>query len=159
MFRSRPSLLLALILLPLLLGSGGRMAQMTTPRPVDDSNERYTAELSDSDKSDRLYAARTLRSRLRIALRNAERGRPGSLRQDQAYAALDDFEDLVAPACVQALTTRNIAHHCASILGMLAHQPAVQALETLRDDEDAKRRARKRATEVLEDLEATQPHD
>lgn len=137
------------LLLPLLLGSGSRAQQAHSHTPIDTSNERYIHDLTGQDKSDRLYAARTLRSRLRVALKDAAR-RDGSLRQLDALAALDDFELLVAPACVQALATRNIAHHCAWILGQLAYEPALSDLEALtQPDSQARPRAQRMAQEAV----------
>jgi hypothetical protein len=145
-----PWLLLAL--LPLMLGSGSRFQQAHSPQPVDTSNERYIQDLRGSDASDRLYAARTLRSRLRMAIKDAER-REGTLRQIDALASLDDFEVLVAPACLEVLDQRNVAHHCAQILGLLAYEPAREDLEALASpDSDTGCRARRQATKALEIL-------
>ena len=145
----RRALLLPL-LLPLLLGSGSRMQQAKSHTPVDTSNERYVHDLTGQDKSDRLYAARTLRSRLKIAVKDAE-GRPDTLRQIDAIAALDDFEIIVAPACHVALGARNVAHHCAWILGRMAYEPALPELTAMADpDSQAKSRARREAQEAIE---------
>lgn len=141
-----------LLLLPVLLGSGSRMQQARSPQLVDTSNDRYIQDLLGQDKSDRLYAARTLRSRLRVALGDYDR-REGTMRQLDAEAALDDFDRLVAPACIEALQLRNVSHHCAWILGALAYQPAVPILEAMvQPDSDATRRARRRASAALETI-------
>jgi len=145
----RRALLLPL-LLPLLIGSGSRMQQAKSHTPVDTSNERYVHDLTGQDKSDRLYAARTLHSRLKVAIKDAE-GRPDTLRQIDAIAALDDFENIVAPACHVTLGTRNVAHHCAWILGRLAYQPALPDLTAMAAPESqAKPRARREAQEAVE---------
>lgn len=144
----RPWLLLGL--LPLLLGSGSRFQQAHSPQPVDTSNERYVNDLLGNDASDRLYAARTLRSRLKVALRDAERGNGETLRSIDALAALDDFDVMVAPACVEALERRNVAHHCAEMLGLLGYEPAVPALEAALADPETSRRLRKQAARALE---------
>jgi hypothetical protein len=139
-----------LLLLPLLLGSGSRVQQARSPQPVDTSNDRYIQDLLSQDKSDRLYAARTLRSRLRVALRDAD-SREGTLRQIDAIAALDDFDRLVAPACTEALELRNVSHHCAWMLGALAYEPAVPVLEAMaQPDSGATCKARRRASAALE---------
>ncbi len=140
------------LLLPLLLGSGSRMQQAQSHAPIDTSNERYIHDLTGQDRSDRLYAARTLRSRLRVALADSER-REGTLRQIDALAALDDFELLVAPACIQALASRNVAHHCAWILGQLAYEPAIPELEAMvQPGSEANRRAQRKALDALETI-------
>jgi hypothetical protein len=148
---------LLLLLLPTLLGSGSRVQQARSHQPVDTSNDRYVHDLLGQDKSDRLYAARTLRSRLKVALRDAD-SREGTLRQIDAIAALDDFEMLVAPACVTALETRNVSHHCAWILGRLAYQPAAPELQALLDPgTGASPRAQRQATAALEALSTAGP--
>jgi hypothetical protein len=148
----RPSLTapaVLLLLLPMLLGSGSRMQQRHSPQPVDTSNERYVRDLVGQDNSDRLYAARTLRSRLKVAMRDVER-RDGTLRQLDAVATLDDIDELVAPACVEAIEYRNVAHHCAWILGRTNNAEAAKALEALAaPDSDTTRRARKQAARSL----------
>jgi len=137
------------------MGSGSRMAQTHGPVEVDTSIERYAADLSGSDKSDRLYAARVLRSRLRVAMRVAERAPMDSLRSDDALVAMDDFDAIVAPACVEALRVPNVAHHCAEILGWLEHSPAEPALQALlSEDAVASRRLQRRAQAALERIQA-----
>jgi len=153
-----PRLAALLLALPLALGAGNRAMQAHAPEPTDTSVERYAGDLGRSDPSDRLYAARVLRSRLRFALRDAARARPGSLRQDEALAALDDFEGIVAPACIEALVTRNVAHHCAAMLGMLEYggaEPALRAL--LEPDADSSCKARRQAERALARLLAATP--
>ncbi len=137
------------LLLPLLIGSGSRMQQSVSHHPVDTSTERYVRDLVGQDRSDRLYAARTLRSRLKTALKDSHR-RETSLRYIDGIAALDVFDMQVAPACVDALEHRNVAHHCAWMLGALRHQDATPALEALlSDDSEASRRAQRNAAEAL----------
>jgi hypothetical protein len=82
-------------------------------------------------------------------MRDAER-RMGTLRQLDAVAALDDFDHMVTPACIEALEHRNVAHHCAWILGRTSNPDAMPALEALASlDSDATRRARKQAIRSL----------
>jgi hypothetical protein len=151
----RATLVLAL---PLALGAGNRAMQAHAPAPVDTSIDRYAADLASTDASDRLYAARVLRSQLRYAARDATRARPGSLRQDEALSALDDFEAVVAPACVDALAVRNIAHHCAAMLGQIGVAEARPALEgLLQPTADCSRRARRQARRALDRLPAALP--
>jgi len=151
-------LLLVLLAAPLLLGSGSRAMQAHSARPVDDSIERYVHDLSIDDRSDRLYAARVLRARLRIVVREAERARPGSVREDEALAALDDFEVLVAPACIEALGVENVAPHCADILGLLEHAPAEAPLAALLAPEaQGSGRLRRHAAQALERIRAALP--
>jgi hypothetical protein len=149
--------LMMMVALPVLLGSGSRLQQARSPQPVDTSNERYVHDLLGQDKSDRLYAARTLRSRLRVALRDAE-SREGTLRQLDAIAALDDFDELVAPACAQALELRNVAHHCAWMIGRLGYEPAIPILEAVvQPESQANRRLRRQASTALEALAPPPP--
>jgi hypothetical protein len=147
-----------LALAPLLLGSGSRAMMAHSPQPVDTSCERYAHDLRGADVSDRLYAARVLHSRLRLALRDARRGAPGSLRQDDALATLDDLETEVAPACIEALAYRNVAVHCATMLGLLEHSEATPALEALLAPESgASARLRRRAQQALDRIDAAGP--
>jgi hypothetical protein len=77
------------------------------------------------------------------------------MRQDEAFATLDDYETQVAPACIDALAIRNVSHHCAAILGMLAHDPATEPLNALLAPEaSSSRRARKQAIKALEAIPA-----
>jgi hypothetical protein len=155
--RARPAFWLLLALLPSLLGSGSRFQQSHSPQPVDVSNERYVNDLQGSDKSDRLYAARTLRSRLRVAMNELD-APEGSLRQLDAIATMDDLHHLAAPACIEALASRNVAHHCAQMLGWLGYEPAVPALEAmLSPDSEASKRAQRQAARALEAIRAAAP--
>jgi hypothetical protein len=125
---------------------------------VDTSNERYAHDLVGADASDRLYAARVLHSRLRVALRDARRGAAGSLRQDEALATLDDFETDIAPACLQALRHRNVAAHCTTMLGELEHTDAAPVLESLLAPESgASARLQRKARHALDRIHAAAP--
>ena len=143
---------------PLLMGSGSRAMMAHAQQPIDTSNARYAQDLTGADVSDRLYAARVLHSRLRLALKDARRGAPGSLRQDDALATLDDFDAEVAPACVEALSRRNVAAHCATMLGLLEYAAAVPALEgLLAPESDASGRLQRKAQRALDRIRATAP--
>ncbi|MFH1466451.1 MAG: hypothetical protein ABIO70_18855 [Pseudomonadota bacterium] len=150
----RPLWLLAL--LPFLMGSGSRAMMAHSQQPIDTSSEHYAHDLTGADASDRLYAARVLHSRLRLALKGARRGAPGSFRRDEALATLDDFDATVAPACTEALTFRNVAAHCATMLGLLEHEEARPALEALLSPESrANGRLRRKARRAIERIQTT----
>jgi len=121
---------LLLGLLPCLVAAGPNRARMpTTVR--DESLERYVGDLLGTDPQNRAYAARTLRAQLKITLRQYDRAREGSLGRDDAAGVLDDYDALVAPACMQVLGTRGTTSACADILGWLETQDALPMLEAL----------------------------
>lgn len=97
------------------------------PIQQDQSIERYANDLIGDDKSDRLFAARVLRNRVREAWRLA--GRAGTdLRVIEARQTLSHFDTLVAPRCIRQLDVANTRRACASILGMLETEAALPAL-------------------------------
>jgi len=104
-------------------------------------------DLEGLDRSDRLYAARVLRSRVKEALRVAERARPGSLLHDEALGILDDFDAMVSEPCIQALAFDNVALHCADILGLLEVERAQEPLAALLDPQRAPSRRLRRHVE------------
>ena len=115
-------------LLPFLVGAGPMPSRMpTTVR--DDSIERYVSDLQGSDPQDRVYAARALRSELRIATRKFQRAKPGSFTYDDAITTYDDFRTLVMPACLQVLGQKGVSSPCADILGRLEAEEAVLPLQ------------------------------
>ncbi|MBN1337630.1 MAG: hypothetical protein JXB39_16885 [Deltaproteobacteria bacterium] len=146
------------VLLPLLLGAGA--TQVPYPMPPDDSTERWVSALLGDDRSERTYAARLLRSRVRLAVRKAERSDPGSLTYGEALAALDGFDALVAPACLQALGAPGATGPCADVLGLLTTPEAVAPLEALlaKEGRGAPRcRTRRRIERALERIEGASP--
>ncbi len=123
----RFSLLLVLPLLaPVLMASGSRY--LLTPDSPDTSLDRYLADLNGTDRSDRLFAARELKSRLKKALRDVKPSRQASLAYAESQAILGDFQQMVVPACVQALDLANVAPVCADILGLMESREAIPAL-------------------------------
>ncbi len=147
-----------LLLLPLLLGSGA--SRIPYPVPPDESTERWVADLLGDDRSDRTYAARVLRSRVRLAVRRARRSEPGSLDHDEALATLDTFDTLVAPACVQALSAPGATRACADLLGLLGTGAAAGPLEALlaREGRDAPGPCtRRRIARALERIRVAAP--
>jgi len=130
-----PRLALLVVTLPLLLGSGA--TRVPYPMPPDETTERWVSDLAGEDRSDRSYAARVLRSRVRVAVRQARRSDPGSLTHDEALATLDTFDVLVVPACLQALGARRVVGPCADILGLLTVPAASGPLEALLGAGDA----------------------
>ena len=125
--------IIGLLLFPALLSG---MGQPPT-EPVDESDfslEHFVSDLRGKNRSDRKYAARVLRNRLRAADRSVRHARPGSLRYDEGAAIIEDFTLQVAPACVASLQQRNVAAICADILGILQVDSARQPLEALAAD-------------------------
>ena len=101
----------------------------TMPIDQDTSTERYASDLLGSDVSERLYAARVLRRRVRSAWRIAGRNGAG-LHAIEARQTLAHFDVVVAPRCIRQLTMKGIRVPCAQILGMLETNDALPALKT-----------------------------
>ena len=99
-----------------------------SPVQQDMSTERYANDLVGSDLSDRLYAARVLRRRVRTAWRLAGRNTDG-FQVDEARQTLADFDLIVAPRCIRQLNVQNVRVPCADILGMLETKEALTALQ------------------------------
>jgi hypothetical protein len=117
--------LCALGLLPMNAGATGPIRGV--PIQQDTSLERYANDLVGEDASDRLYAARVLRRRVREAWRLA--GRSGAdLRIIEARQTLSHFDILIAPRCIRQLSVPNTRKACAAILGMLETESALPDL-------------------------------
>ncbi len=150
---------LAALLLAGLLASPAARAQpgaqvvQTGPRTFDD----YLGQLLEPDASDRLFAARELRRRVRRAVRLARRGDRASLAVADALASLDDFDRYLAPRCIEAVehTERfgNILVPCADILGLLGTREALPALRAAREAE-TRRRPRRHLDRAVQAIEA-----
>ena len=101
----------------------------TSPIEQDLSTERYANDLVGSDVSDRLYAARVLRRRVRTAWRIAGRNGNG-FSTIEARQTLAEFDVIVAPRCIRQLELKDVRIPCAHILGMLETVDALPALTT-----------------------------
>jgi hypothetical protein len=121
------------------------------PIGTDTSLERYVHDLIGQDPSDRLFAARVLHRRVREAWRLSSR-ESADINVIEAKQTLSDFDTMVAPKCIRQLKVTNTMRPCASILGMLETQDAVQPLLEQRDQERSRRniRAINRALERIQ---------
>lgn len=123
------------MLLPLLmtLGVAGAVDNaVVAPRHGGpDSFLDLARDLTSADKGDRQLAARALRRRARVLLRESER-KEGTLTQLEAVATLADYDAKVAPRCLKVLDQPDLIRPCADILGLLetaeARAPLAQAL-------------------------------
>lgn len=147
--------LASLALVPFLLGAGPMPARMHRT-PVDTSMERYVQDLEGSDPHDRLYAARALRSELRLALKRLRRAEPGSLAWDDAATVVDDYTAAVAPACIRVLGLEGVSSPCADMLGWLEVPEALPALEKACEAPPSRRFARK-AQKAMSLIRASSP--
>ena len=114
----------------------------------------YMDDLGGDVAPDRLYAARVLRGRVKLALRQAGW-------RDPMYAAaaaqdLGDFDQRLAPLCVTQLAVRNVTRPCADILRLLESADAVGPLRAAADAEDRAGVARRLRRAALA-IEATNP--
>ncbi len=120
----------------------------------DVSMERYAGDLVGQDPHDRIFAARTIRTRVREAWRWAG-GATDHLRAIEARQTLSFFDVLVAPRCTRQLTVPNVMRPCAQILGMLETKDALPALEDAY--QTAQQRRDKRAIQVaIERIQSAQ---
>ena len=117
--------LCALWLFPLNAAATGPLHGV--PIQQDTSLERYANDLVGDDTSERLYAVRVLRRRVRGAWRIAGRNNM-ELRVIEARQTLSHFDTLVAPRCIRQLKVANTRKGCASILGMLETADALDEL-------------------------------
>ena len=134
MIRRRPR---AALLVAIALAAAG-VARASNPTWMGPQREptlgEYINDLDSDVAPDRLYAARVLRSRVKLALRQ-------SGWRDPLYAAaaaqdLSDFDRSVAPLCVEGLALRNITRPCADILRLLETADAIGPLRAAADAED-----------------------
>ena len=130
-----------LLIFPLMMGSGSHLSNPMIHNDV--SIDRYASDLVGKDKSDRLYAARHLRSELRSVIKTSERAPEDTLTFDELMAKLDDYDTIVAPACMKALKVENTRTACVDIIGMLEFKPALPYLMALLDEEPSSRLERK----------------
>lgn len=92
-------------------------------------------DLRGSDASKRLYAARSLRTKLRRAQAVEAKGNPESIRYLEALSTLDELETRIPHACMSAFTYPNVTGPCADMFVMLDVREAVPALQELRTRE------------------------
>lgn len=140
--------LATVLLLWLSSGGGGAIAApfnpAVDPTPVPDTSvAHYVQDLQHDKKSERLYAARVLRSRLRIARRKLERAKPGSLAHDEAIELWDTYEEEVVPTCLEVVDKGTYTPPVVDILGLMENPVAREALETLTQQADSRRVVRK----------------
>jgi len=118
--------------------------------------EDWIRELRKKDPAKRLLAARTIRTELRVAMRQSDKAPLGSLRRDEALARLDDFQRHGVPACVDHVNNTDDPHPanarrvllaCADILAILRATEALPAIERRTEQERGRvqRRLRKAA--------------
>ncbi len=129
-------------LLLLLLALGATPAQAGTeayaPRlKLPDTMQGYAQDLVGEDAANRVLAARALRRRIKVELRGL-RGPAGSVSRMEALADLADYDNVVAPACIEGLSVANTRRPCADILRMLETRDALPALAAARDAEPRK---------------------
>ena len=112
------------------------------PAPVGPNRpmglEDYIQDLSDDNRSDRLFAARELRRRVRRTTQLAN-GRPGSLRSEEARNDLLIYDQRLAPAMYQVLLQQpELRAPCVDILRYLETTDAKPVLTQARqEDPDA----------------------
>lgn len=115
------------------LPSGDPTQEGETPTP---SATKTVAQLLDdlrgSDASKRLYAARSLRGKLKRAQAVEAHGNPESIRYLEALSTLDELETRIPHACMSAFTYPNVTSPCADMFVMLDVKEAVPALQELR---------------------------
>ncbi|MGB0640701.1 MAG: hypothetical protein ACPGTU_15285 [Myxococcota bacterium] len=111
------------------------------PFAPDTSLERYAHDLIGQNSADRLYAARVLHRRVREAWRTSVKD-SSDIRVIEAKQTLADFDTLVAPKCIRQLKVSNTLRPCASILGMLETEAAVDALKWQLGQENSRRNRR-----------------
>jgi len=98
---------------------------LTGPETVED----LVADLAGADDSDRLFAARELRRRVRSNSRLTERARGDELVVLQARQDLQDLRRDVVPICQEQIQVRNVTAPCADILGVLGAATSISVLE------------------------------
>jgi hypothetical protein len=105
--------------------------QSETQPSTQKSMGDYLSDLEGDSAPDRLYASRVLRGNLRRALHAEATARPGSMRYDDARAALVELEERLPHACITDLAQANVVAACADILAMLDVKEAVPPLQAL----------------------------
>jgi len=122
--------------------------------------EDWVRDLQKKDPAKRLFAARTIRTELRVALNQSANSPSGSIRADEALARLDDFEKLAAPVCIAHIenaddpnrgNAKKLALSCGDILGMLQTDAAIPALKARAAKENG--RLQRRLTRNLNKIE------
>lgn len=117
------------------------------------STAELLADLRGGDGSDRLYAARSLKSQLKRALKVEANGRPGTIQVIEARSLLYELESRIPETCTAALEHANVVTPCADMLAWLDAESAIPALEArLREEE--RKRARKHLAAALAALRA-----
>lgn len=106
------------------------------------STAELLADLRGGDSSDRLYAARALKSQLKRALRVEANGRPGTLQVIEARSLLYELESRIPETCTAALEYDNVVTPCADMLAWLEVGSAIPALEARLRTEERKRARR-----------------
>ena len=116
---------LALCLLASALAAGPSHIGNAPPMKL----EEYVSDLTADRRSDRLFAARELRRRVRHAERTAG-SKPGTLRQLEARHELAFYAREVAPRCIEELNNyRELRVPCSEMLGILESSASLSALE------------------------------
>lgn len=125
-----------------------------------ESVEDWIRDLRKKDPAKRLLAARTIRTELRVAIRQSDKARAGSLLHTEALARLDDIQRDSVPACVDHVNNTDDPHPanarrvllaCADILGILRAEEALPALEQRTEQERGRvQRRLRRAARTIE---------
>ncbi len=113
------------------------------PAQAQKTTAELLSDLSGDNASDRLYAARALRSMLAHAQHAVTHAPEGSLARDDGLATLDELEQRLPDQCSAALQFKNVVALSAEMLGMLNHRaalPAVQAAAATETRKGVKRR-------------------
>lgn len=130
---------------------GGTAAATPATNSAPKTTADLLADLRGEDNSNRLYAARSLKSGLRRALAVEARGREGTLAVIEARSFLFEMESRLPEACVLALEAPNTVTPCADMLAWMEVRTAVPALEA-RLAVETRRRARRHLEAALQAL-------
>ncbi len=118
------------------------------------SVDELVRDLRGSDEPDALYAARELKAQARSYNRTLARGKPGSIRVQEARQALAQIEERASGPCIEFLEDSRLAAPCAGLLaelGLVEALPALRSAAALEDTSCRNRRAIDRAIGHLEE--------
>lgn len=115
--------------------------------------EDLVRDLRGQDDADALYAARELKAQARTHQKTVARGRPGSLRVQEARQQLSLIEERAVGPCLDRLNDPRVAAPCAGLLAELGLTETLPALNRAAEDEELPRRARRAAERAIRRLE------
>lgn len=121
--------------------------------------QELAQDLGDGDAPERRFAARSLRGMVRQDVRRSARANAPGVDLAEARLALQVYDDLVAPACIEALTLPEVTGACADILRQLETPAALEPLRAalLVEVRNGARRRLARAIRFLELVQAEAP--